>query len=339
MTVVKIRSDNPKADQWKSLGQFFYPTNITRYFADHSLVSAKETIDYIAGCIRQSEAYFNAAETSPLDISPLLIYYGATNLLAGTAALLTGNKSPIWHHGMNLHLPSSPNAKIGDYQIKPVNPTHGALQNFCNVFANGCAITTADTWTVEEAFSGVPDLIPEFETCYHTRLPSCVPVVPMKGEIHGLEFYYDRMDTELLQKYPKSTLSLIPNYSSAYLIARYNNPSKFVKLYYKPHALDIGIYSIFGQKYLPIAYIKSGRPIWPTQLLLMYMALYALGYVSRYHPERWNPFIRTDETGERLVIEKFLSISQRYFPNLVLNEIKRARVQFVYKVESETMLD
>jgi hypothetical protein len=62
------------------------------------------------------------------------------------------------------------------------------------------------------------------------------------------------------------------------------------------------------------------------------MGLFMLGYLSRYHPERWNPFVRSDNTGERLVVERYMAICARYLPNLVLNEIKLRRVQFVNEV-------
>jgi hypothetical protein len=102
-------------------------------------------------------------------------------------------------------------------------------------------------------------------------------------------------------------------------------------------AAAIGTYSIFGQRHLQIAHIKNGQHLNPNQLIVMFMGLFALGYLSRYHPELWNPFVRSDETGERLVIERFLAICQRYLPNLVLNMIRGERIQFAY--ETEGVLD
>jgi hypothetical protein len=335
MKITRIQSDNPRVDQWKLLSQFSYPTNINRLAQEKGLVLSKETVDYIAGCIRQSEAYFNAAESSPIDISPLLLYYGATNLLAGASALLTGNKLPLMHHGMNFHLPANANPKIADYEINPIRPTDGALQNFSNIFSNGCLLTGAGRWSVLEIFGSIPDLIEEFETCYQPTLPFCLPAKTIQAEMHGLDFYYDRVDMNLLSKYGKEydTLMTISNVKNAYIPIRINIPSTFAKLYYKSDTKDIGIYSTFGQKYLPLNHQKNGNQVCPSQLIFMFMGLYALGYISRYYPERWNPFVRTDETGERLVIEKFMSICQRYFPNLALNEIRGARIQFIYEIE------
>jgi hypothetical protein len=63
--------------------------------------------------------------------------------------------------------------------------------------------------------------------------------------------------------------------------------------------------------------------------MVLLMSLYALGYISRYRPELWNPFVRNDATGERMVVERLLSIALRYTPNLVLNVIYNERLSFV----------
>lgn len=201
--LIRINSENPKADQWKLIGQFSYPTNIDRYAREHSLTPTKETVDYIAGCIRQSEAYFSASETAPLDISPLLLYYGATNLLSGTVALLTGAKPGIAHHGMIFGVPTKPKPRVGDYEVKPVNATIGALQKFLDAFAPGLILTNGTKWTVEEIFGSLPDLVQDFENCYQPSLAYCIPVVEVDAEMHGLKFGYDRVDMETLQKYPE----------------------------------------------------------------------------------------------------------------------------------------
>jgi hypothetical protein len=329
--LTKINSEDPKADQWKLIGQFSYPTNIERYLQGLGLTPTKEAVDYISGSVRQSEAYFIASESSPLDISPLLLYYAATNLLYGAVALLTGAKPNIQHHGMNFILAAKPHPRIADYEIKPINPRTGALQQVLNVLAAGCFLTNGSKWSVEELFGSIPDLIQEFENCYQPSLPFCVPASTVSAELHGISFSYDRVEMSILEKYPNhyDAVTSIADCKETYLTPRYNVPSQYVNLFFKEQPKDSSIYSIFGQKYLPLVHIKDGKPLSPPLVILMFMGLYALGYLSRYYPAQWNAFVRTDESGERLVVEKFISVCQRYFPNLVLNEIKKCRVQFV----------
>jgi len=88
-----------------------------------------------------------------------------------------------------------------------------------------------------------------------------------------------------------------------------------------------------------LAHDKAGRLVEPGQLILMLMGLYALGHLSRYFPEQWNPFVRMDPTGERMVVERFLQIALRYIPNLVLNALSSERIQFVYPVSAEPKVE
>ena len=335
MELIRIATDNPKEDQWKLIGQFAYPTNINRYAKDQKLSPSIDTVNYIAGCIRQSEAYFTAAQSAPLDISPLLLYYGATNLLAGVSALLTGTKSLIDHHGMYADKTTVMAPMIGDFQIKTSNSGGGALQNFCDVLSSGCVMTTGGHWSVKEILGSIPDLSQDYETCYQEPSPHVIPITITKAAMHGLQFIYERIDMAELKKYssPQEVIDLIGGLKDAYLPPRYNIPSDSVPLYYKQDAKETGTYSLFGKKYLQLVHIKVGKPLNPSQLILLYMGLYALGYLSRYYPERWNPFVRSDDTGERLVIEKFIAICQRYLPNLALNQVRKAHVQFVYETE------
>lgn len=61
----------------------------------------------------------------------------------------------------------------------------------------------------------------------------------------------------------------------------------------------------------------------------MYAALFIMGSLCRYHPEKWGPFVLNDETGERLLFEKFLYLSRRILPNIVLNLLNNDNVVYV----------
>ena len=61
------------------------------------------------------------------------------------------------------------------------------------------------------------------------------------------------------------------------------------------------------------------------------MGLFALGTLSRYHPSFWNPFVTRDSTGEKLIVEKFISVARRQIPNLVLNLLEGEQISFVYQ--------
>jgi len=324
--VVYINSENAAKDQWKLLAQYAYPKNIVRYLQQHGFVHLEKLVEYIAGCFRQSEAYFIAAENSPIYISPLLQYYGAVTLLAGASAMARGAQLTIKGHGMII--PNAANIKrIADAQIIPRG--NGALQQFADIFSPGSSFVNGEPWTMEEILGSVPDLKPDFENCYQEAVPYTIPIEVVKRDRDSLE----RISKKDLTRFeiPDDALANIENLLHSYLIPEITN--QYVILRRKINSSEIGVYSLFNRKHLQIAHSKKGKKLTPSQIIIMFMGMFSLGFLSRYHPDFWNPFVRSDETGELLLVEKFIAVCQRYFPNLVLNEIQESRIQFVNKTE------
>ena len=80
--------------------QFSYKANVERYLEEHNLVKSEDTINTIIGSFLQANEYFKASKSANLQISPLLLYYGATNLLLGLTSLMTGKRprnKKSWH--------------------------------------------------------------------------------------------------------------------------------------------------------------------------------------------------------------------------------------------------
>ena len=323
--VVYINTENAAKDQWKLLAQYAYPTNITRYLQQHGFADSEKLVEYIAGCFRQSEAYFIAADDSPIDISPLLQYYGAATLLAGASTLIRGDQLPIKDHGMSLN--ASNIKQIADAQIIPRG--NGALQQFAGIFSPGCLFVNGEPWTMEEILGSIPDLKQDFENCYQAAVPYTIPIEIVKRDRGSLE----RIAKKELTRYksPENALANIEHLLHSYLIPE--NTNQYIILHRKIKSPEIGAYSLFNQKHLQIAHSKKGQKLTPSQIINMFMGMFSVGILSRYHPEFWNPFVRSDETGELLLIERFIAVCQRYFPNLVLNEIRKSRIQFVNRTK------
>ena len=329
MLTVKRVTENPADEQWRLLSQFAYPTNIERYFEGRALCNVPESVvELVAGSIRQAEAYFSASKQSPLDISPLLLYYGATNLMMAAYAMVVGEYPTIKNHGMLI--PENGEVhQIAEVQVLPRSPNNGALQLFCNAFSDACNLTNGARWTMGEILGSIPDLKHDFEGHYRDAAYFTIPVDVVKTRERTLE----RIPNIEFARYgdPETTMNMIPGLSEAYLAPQFK--PDFVMLFRKRQGVEIGTYSISGQKYLQIGHRKNGQMLNPEQIILMYMGLYVLGFLPRYRPELWNPFVRSDVTGEKYIIEKFTAICFRHFPNLVLDQINGVHVQFVNQIE------
>ena len=327
MRITRIPSENPKDDQWKLLSQFAYPQNIARFLQEKGRPSNEsDLINFIAGCIGQAQAYFAASETSPLDIAPVLVYYGATNLLAGAAALITGQHKHITSHGVRSRSSDLLN-RVADFEFVPLDPESGALQYFADIFSDGCDLTNSGPWILSEIFASLPDLSADYLNCYPDAKPHTIPIEVVPRYRASLE----RIAHTDVVRFANiaEVFAEIVHFRDAYIQPQGNSGTPFIILYPKRSGIEIGTYSIFGRKYLQIAHGKNGHLVSPGQLIIMFMGLFALGYLSRYHPEFWNPFTRSDTTGERLVVERFLAICQRFLPNLVLGAIREEAIKFI----------
>jgi hypothetical protein len=318
-----IRTETPETEQWRQLRQFRYSPNVRRYLAERALQPSSEGIeDYVSGSIGQAEAYFNAAKAAPLDISPLLLYYGTTSLLSGAAALMRGYPLPIDNHGMAISAPPR-GVRMSDVDVVLRNTRGSAIKEIATVYGDPQQLPGQSKWNVGELLASLPDLKDD------VRL--CIPDVPP----FALRIDTIRKNSIMIERIPNgefgtssitTTLSRVAGLSSAYL--RPQAIAGAIVLYRKVNGATIGTESLSGQKVLLVGHDKGGALCTPGQTMTLLMSLFAFGSVSRYNPTLWHPFAQTDATGERLLVERFLALVIRWLPNLVLSAIARTWTRF-----------
>ena len=335
MEVIRIATEDPKAEQWRILLQYSYPANVRRYFKENYSVDVSKTLeDCITSCMRQGEAYFVAADKAPLDISPLLYYYGMTNLLRGAVVLLKQDVPLITEHGMTLIVSDPKATRIADVRVQPRNAKTGALHIFSEIFSSNYQIVDGHTWNVKEILSLIPELKQEFENCYQSAPPRTLPLEFVHRKVDNHSIKLDRIQRSELKRYDnfEELIALVADYSNAYLSP--NVTDTHLILNHRIKGVEIVSHTIRGQRYLRLGRSDIKDKTTPALLITLLKGLFALGFLSRYHPEQWMPFIKTDETGERLLIERFIAICQRAIPNLILNEILYKRVEFVHSIDT-----
>lgn len=332
MEITNIVTENPEEEQWKLLLRFGYPSNIKKYSDKMQHNSNEELTEFIAGSIMQSHAYFEAAKHSSLYITPLLIYYGVTNLLAGSASLKLGEKIDIRGHGMTMTPPTDLKAGIGKSFISIKDAEYGGFSRFNEIYSSNI-LPNGINLELMELFSIIPDLRNDFENRYSTNsnvLP--IEIVKLRNRtierINFGECPYLEHNLNLLEK--------VKDLKENYL--RPEIQKERVILNRKIKHRDIGVYSLYGRKYLQLSFEKHGKQVNLSPLIAMYTGLFGLGFLSRYNPSIWNPFIQKDITGEKLLVEKFLAVSIRHIPNLVLNFIEDKNIQFINETDGITDL-
>ncbi len=120
------------------------------------------------------------------------------------------------------------------------------------------------------------------------------------------------------------------NFLMAADIARYKKSKRCLKCFFKQGSIQgITVKSIEELNFLPIYLRKNGKKVNLPILLYNYMALFILASLCRYCPDKWNPFVLRDTTGERRLLVKYIHYCERAIPNFVLNEIHAKNYIFV----------
>lgn len=309
-------SENAIKDIWKGLLKFSYIANIDKYLKIDLDDILKNSI---AGSIIQSYEYFNSFNNVTLNTSPLLIYYGFVNLLYASALLKTKKTCIIKNHGMSLKLSDS--SSIGDTTINLSKSTEGALKKYVGIFSPD--IIYPNNISIKDVFSLIPELKIDFEECYSDCKSLCLPV----ETIVRREDIVERIDLKSIHR-ELSEIDII-DYEQAYISPQKTN--KYIILRKKLESNDIGVISISGQKYLIQFYRQNSKKYKISQLIAFQIGLFSLGYLSRYHPEIWYTFVRSDQSGEKSLVEEFLNISYRKIPHLLLDIILDKEIIFSNK--------
>jgi len=324
----EIFSEDPDSEQWQMISHFGYLSNIEKFFKERKIkVHDKGFLETIAGSIMQAQEYFNASKVVSLHISPLLLYYGASNLMLGISSLIIGSSLTIENHGMCLELNKESSRRIADIEIRPFGSKKGALYQFCRAFYKGTVFPYGDKWTILEILGSIPELKSDFEDCYLDAQSYTIPVQIVRRE----NDYLERINPINIERFenPTKVFAKVENFSSCYLPPEISLQKKYIILRRKIGGREIGVYSVSGQKFLQISHVKGNHYVTLPTIIYIYMGLFAFGYLSRYHPKRWNPFVRSDSTGEKQLIEKFIDTSRRSLPNLALNHLYQKRIRFV----------
>lgn len=191
-------------------------------------------------------------------------------------------------------------------------------------------LTKYGEWKMQEFLSAIVEIDRDYKKCYEKEIGNTLLLDLYNTSTGLIEKIYAKkeiMESILnvlnnVEDFKKNYLDYQTGYEKEtnrnYLILRKRMTGKNIKKI-----------SFSGQPYLQAGIEKNGQLITLPQLFNMYSALFIMGSLCRYHPEIWGPFVLNDETGERLLFEKFIYYSRRIIPNIVLNIINNDDITYV----------
>jgi hypothetical protein len=334
-------SEDPYRDMWHHLMFLARRNNAKNLLSGN--IRSERTVTYQLGesldkkanqvsfGISQSFEYFRAADSVSVATSPLLYFYGVLSL---AKSLIVANEADTYLEDMRYHgLAKKPrDAALETYEQNPESwnmegefgVTHeGVFKHFTKVvsdfeYPDGSVITFKDLLAV------CPEIRQMFDKYYGG--PSKTLYL-----YHFEKLSEDPYKIQICpeEKDEKKIFQCIPEFATDFDMApelRHSIARVFTSRNLKAFPDYLGIYyPVVGGKYivggLHFRVGSSHYNRYVDPLITDYVALYILSSCVRYKQDFWGSILQGEKSGVLGLIELYLSVVRRRFPNLILNRL------------------
>lgn len=334
-----IYSENPYQKMWDTF-VFFESEPSTKQFLseiyekqkleDSYKFSFQNTSKFIY-FIKQAREYFYSAEKSNILVKPLLIYYGMMSLIK--AVILTKDpnypsSTGVLRHGITTRKLKKINYKFHDDEIKIQK--EGLLPWFYTLMTNKPIDKIAgNKYKIKELLSLLPDLRESYNRLFKEQI-----IFPLNVKQKTNSYLELIVSRDILSLYhgDMNKLNLELNGYLKHDQKKYtfeeSDPSDYIKIICSNFDINIESERLLENPMI-IQDFKGHyyfRPFKETRLLLPeviidYMVMYNLGMLCRYDTELWGEIIFSFVSEDMYIINEFLNITLRKFPNLILNAL------------------
>ena len=318
-----ILTEDPNKELWNQFKQFENFEVCLNYLKKCKKFDNSEKFKFRANLIKYyitqaKEYYFSARDASVLT-KPTLLYYGASCLVKALIITKRCYQDDSTGHGIEVH--KSNTNDLMDFRIKPVKGTF--LQLYHVLENKNTNLIKSLDFNLEDLLSFIPELKDDFENIFNKKSLT-IKVDRIKDEDGEYLFYEGDYFTDLSIN---DFFNNIPNFDKCYVYPSFF--SNGFSCFKKPMAdEDIVLRNIMGEKFLVSSLSSGENSIYLSQISVHFLILYLLSMLSRYYVNLWLGENSSDESRYFYIIEKFLDISERKFPNLVLNEILNKEIIF-----------
>jgi len=277
--------------------------------------------------IKQAREYYRAAEACDILTKPLLLYYG---MMALGKALITSqdpeypSTTSVLRHGL-----STRKLKRDDYQFADdeVRVQKDGIFNVLHGTLSGPEFENQQRFRMKDLLAVIPELMPAYTRLYGlpqvcllgecTQGPKPAWHVP-RAFVSGTNRTREEL-LDLLNRHGGESVRVAPADDR-------EEPGMF-RLFVDGAADEhpLLLHDFAGQKHL--RYPHEGDLVLP-EISIHYMIMFVLGMLCRYETERWGEMILTFSSHDTFLINEFLNVSMRKFPNLILDKLCAERNLF-----------
>jgi hypothetical protein len=318
-----ILTEDPNKELWNQFKQFENYGVCLNYLKSCKKFDNGDKFQFRASLMKyyitQAKEYYLSARDSSVLTRPTLLYYGASCLVKALIITKRCYQDDSTGHGIEVHKSNADD--LMDFRIKPVKGTF--LQLYQVLENKNTNLIKSLDFNLEDLLSFIPELKDDFENIFNKK-SLAIKVDRIKDEDGEYLFYEGDYFTDLSIN---DFFNNIPNFDKCYVYPSFF--SNGFSCFKKPMAdEDIVLRNIMGEEFLVSSLSSGENSIYLSQISVHFLILYLLSMLSRYYVNLWLGENSSDESRYFYIIEKFLDISERKFPNLVLNEILNKEIIF-----------
>ncbi|KEO81146.1 YaaC family protein [Tumebacillus flagellatus] len=279
--------------------------------------------------IKQAREYYRAAEACDILTKPLLLYYG---MMALSKALITSrtpdypSTTSVLKHGLSTRKLKRDGYAFADDEVRVQKD--GIFQTLHQTLG-GPDFQPMHPFRMKELLGVIPELKHAYE-----RLYGPAPVCP-------LDFFQPESTKKPHWHVPRSFVSSARKTRDELLELLNRHGGEETRFSFPEEPSETGLLRIevdgnpTGHRLL--LHDFSGRPhlrlphegdLVLPEISVHFMVMFVLGMLCRYETERWGEMILTFSSHDTFLINEFLNVSMRKFPNLILDELNQEQTIF-----------
>jgi len=334
-------SEDPYKDMWNHL-KFLGKVNNARRLLIGDIKSNRQIVysdgleaekkaKQISMCINQADEYFQAANLASINTSPLLFFYGMLSL---SKALIVANKPGISLEEIQYHgLHTRPQYEhLRTYKENPLNwsmeeeyaLTNGGVFRYLTEILDGFVFEDNTLFRFKDILSVCAEISGMYEKFYNDR-----------SQI--LNLFSHTIETEpkysiticSREKDKSEVISRIPELAIDFTMSeelKHGKARIFISKDLTKFPDYLGLYnSNFGGRYIVggVNYFHNTtinrKHLNPASL--DYVAMFILSICVRYKHDFWGTVVEGNRSGVLGLIELFISVIKRRFPNTILDNL------------------
>lgn len=352
----RIRAQNQNQKVWEYLKRYqsssFVQKKLRKEIAtNRGLINLKAA--QIASLMVQSEKYYEAAASAPLEIKPLILYYGMVGLskcliLSGdniyTLSALAPDNRNHSTHGLKFGAQDTNDITIRDgkrisneFCYVATSPTIIGLYNLLRSCYSNTPIPNNTRFTVQDLLSLIPEIYKEY-LAYFRQKPRSWGASANFGAnnpndtiqvIKFVDWYSHSQRINRRERYANCILRCFPELNTLY--TREPNTDDRFKL--NNNAVNIDDYIYVSQLMtLETFALKRLSGFSFSDIDVHFILMYILSNLVRYRQDKWSRLIRRLDNDEMFLVESFIEVSSIKFPYLILRELDNIDYVFTGQV-------